>query len=149
MFNHYTTGQTGSSNRSDRSVWRPPRSHRSDRSTDRSDRSNQNRLVAPSARKCATQQTPSLRISIHHFPLLCITADKFDTAGAEIHVRVSWNDLGSNKSWAINTQQDLPDQWVYLAHVYRHARHLAGGYFAEKATKVIPYFHYFSSRFYV
>ena len=69
-------------NRSDRSVWRPPRSHRSDRS-------NQNRQVAPSARKCATQQTPSLRVSVHHLPPICITTDEFDTAGAEIHVRVS------------------------------------------------------------
>ena len=34
-----------------------------------------------------------------------------------------------------------------LAHIPRHARHLAGGYFAERATKVIPYFHYFSSSF--
>ena len=34
-----------------------------------------------------------------------------------------------------------------LAHITRHARPLAGGYFAERATKVIPYFHYFSSSF--
>ena len=33
-----------------------------------------------------------------------------------------------------NTQQGLPDQWVYLAHISRHARLLAGGYFAEKGS---------------
>ena len=42
-----------------------------------------------------------------------------------------------------------PTSWYNLAHISRHAKHLAGGYFAEKATKVIPYFHYFSSRFYL
>ena len=40
-----------------------------------------------------------------------------------------------------------PASGYNLAHIPRHARHLAGGYFAERATKVIPYFHYFSSSF--
>ena len=31
-----------------------------------------------------------------------------------------------------NTQQGLPDQWYNLAHISRHAKLLAGGYFAEK-----------------
>ena len=48
--------------------------------------------------------------------------------------------IGGNKPWATNTPQDLPDQWVYLAHIPRHARYLAGGLFCRKATKVIPYF---------
>ena len=51
--------------------------------------------------------------------------------------------LATNPEYS-NTQQGLPDQWVYLAHISRHARLLAGGYFAEKATKVIPHFPYFS-----
>ena len=39
-----------------------------------------------------------------------------------------------------NTQQGLPDYWVYLAHISKHAKFLAGGYFADKASKVNPYF---------
>ena len=36
-----------------------------------------------------------------------------------------------------------------LAHLTKHARLLAGGYFAEKASKVNPYFSTFSSKFYI
>ena len=79
------TGQTGSHNWSDRPAWIPPKVHQSDRSADQS---KQNREVAPSAHKGATRQIPKLRVSIHHFPPLCIMADKFDAAGAEIHVCV-------------------------------------------------------------
>ena len=43
--------------------------------------------------------------------------------------------------------ETYPTSGYNLAHISRHARLLAGGYFAEKATKVIPYFHYFSFRF--
>jgi len=39
--------------------------------------------------KCTTRQSPSLRVSLHHFPPLCISADEFNIAGAEIDVRVS------------------------------------------------------------
>ena len=41
-----------------------------------------------SALKCATQQLSNLGVSIHDFPPLCIPADKFDAAGAKIHVWV-------------------------------------------------------------
>ena len=59
--------------------------------------------------KGATRQNSSLGVSLHHFPPPCISADKFNAVGAEIHVRVSWNKLDNNKPWATNTQQDLPD----------------------------------------
>ena len=39
--------------------------------------------------KYTTRQSPSLRVSLHHFPPLYISADKFNTAGAEIDVQVS------------------------------------------------------------
>ena len=107
----------------------------------RSDRSWQNRGAARSAHKGATRQLSSLGVSLHHLPPLCIPADEHDTAGAEVDVWVSWNIfLCGNKPWATNTPQDLPDQWVYLAHIPRHVRYLAGGLFCRKATKVIPYF---------
>ena len=44
--------------------------------------------AAHPALKCATRQIPNLRVSLHHFPPLCISADKFDAAGAEIDVWV-------------------------------------------------------------
>jgi hypothetical protein len=102
-----STGQTGYS--------RPVQDHRSDRSK-------QNRGAAHSAVKCATRRLPSLLVPVHHFPPLCVTADELDTIGAEVNVRVPWNKFGGNKPWATNTQQDLPDQWVYLAHISRHAK---------------------------
>ena len=37
-----------------------------------------------------------------------------------------------------------PTSGYNLAHITRHARLLAGGYFAETAAKVSPYFHDFS-----
>ena len=78
----------------------------------RSDRSNKNWGVALPSRKRATRRLPDLRVSIHHFPPLCISADKFDAAGAEINVGVPWNKLMVQQPWATNTQQNLPDQWV-------------------------------------
>jgi hypothetical protein len=54
----------------------------------RSDRSSQNRGVAHTALKGATRQLPSLGVSLHHFPPLCISADKLDTAGAEVKIRM-------------------------------------------------------------
>ena len=68
---HVDTGQTG-----------PP---------DRSDRYQQNREAAHSAHGCATRQPSSLGVSLHHLPPLCISADKFDAAGAEIDVLVPCN----------------------------------------------------------
>ena len=65
--------------------------------SDRSDRSQQNRGAAHSAPKGATRQNSSLGVSLHHFPPLCISTDKFNTSGAEIHIRVSWNKLDRNK----------------------------------------------------
>ena len=65
--------------------------------TDRSDRSAQNRKAEHSALKCSTRQSPSLRVSLHHFPPLFISADEFNAAGAEIDVRVSCNNKGGNK----------------------------------------------------
>ena len=47
--------------------------------------------AAHPALKCATCQIPNLRVSLHHFPPLCISADEFDAAGAEVNVRVSCN----------------------------------------------------------
>ena len=56
---------------------------------DRSDRSSQNRGVAHTALKGATQQLPSLGVSLHHFPPLCISADELDTTGAEVNIRMA------------------------------------------------------------
>ena len=42
-----------------------------------------------------------------------------------------------------------PTSGYNLAHIPRHARLLAGGYFAEKAPKVNPYFSTFSPKFYM
>ena len=65
----HTTGQTGH--------------------TDRSDRSSQNRGVAHTALKGAIRQLPSLGVSLHHFPPLCISADELDTTGAEVNIRMA------------------------------------------------------------
>ena len=65
----HTTGQTGH--------------------TDRLDRSSQNRGVAHTALKGATRQLHSLGVSLHHFPPLCISADELDTAGAEVNIRMA------------------------------------------------------------
>ena len=72
----------------------------------------QKQRAAHLALKCATRRLPNLRVSLHDLPPLCIPADELDTTGAEVDVLGSWNNLGSNKPWASNTQQDLPDQWV-------------------------------------
>ena len=45
--------------------------------------------------------------------------------------------VATNPEYA-NTQQGLPDQWVYLAHISRHARFLASGCFAEKHLGLNP-----------
>ena len=34
-----------------------------------------------------------------------------------------------------NTREGLPDYWVYLAHISRHAKLLAGGLFCRKTSK--------------
>ena len=57
--------------------------------TGRSDRSAQNREAEHYALECATRQSPNLRVSLHHLPPLCISADEFNAAGAEIDVQVS------------------------------------------------------------
>ena len=54
--------------------------------TDWSDRSTQNRGATHSTLQCATQQLPSLGVSFHHLPPLCIPADELDTAGAKVNV---------------------------------------------------------------
>ena len=107
-----TTGQTGASHRSNWSARVPHVDTGQTSPSNWSDRSQQNRGAAHSGPKGATRQNSSLGVSLHHFPPPCISADKFNTVGAEIHVRVSWNKLDSNKPWATNTQQDLPDQWL-------------------------------------
>src|SRR6185436_15693276 len=88
QFCSFKTGQTGFTNRSDRSAL-PADSTGQTGPTDRSDRSAQNRKAEHSALKCSIRQSPSLRVSLHHFPPLCISADEFNAAGAEIDVRVS------------------------------------------------------------
>ena len=88
QFCSYKTGQTGATKWSDRSAL-PADSTGQTGPTDRSDRSAQNRKAEHSALKCSTRQNASLRVSLHHFPPICISADKFNAAGAEIDVRVS------------------------------------------------------------
>ena len=80
----HPTGLTGSFNRSVR-LQLPDPHHWSDRS----DRSSQYRGVAHTALKGATRQLPSLGVSLHHFPPLCISADELDTAGAEVNIRMA------------------------------------------------------------
>ena len=104
--------------------------------TDRSDRSTQNRGATHSTLQCATQQLPSLGVSLHHLPPLCIPADEFDTAGAKVNIRVPWN----KNMVAINPEQLIlsktyPTSEYNLAHIPRHSRLLAGSYFAEKRLK--------------
>jgi len=67
--------------------------------TDRSDRSTQNRKAAHSAHKCTTRQHPNLRVLLLDLPPLYIPADELDTAGAEVDVRVPWNNNCGNKPW--------------------------------------------------
>ena len=93
QFCSFKTGQTGSTNRSAL----PADSTGQTGPTDRSDRSTQNRKVAHSAHKRTTRQRPNLRVSLLDLPPLCIPADELDTAGAEIHVRVSCNNKCGNK----------------------------------------------------
>ena len=66
---------------------------------DRSDRSAQNRKPEHTALKYTTRQILNLRVSLHHLPPLCIPADELDTAGAEVDVRVPWNNNCGNKPW--------------------------------------------------
>ena len=72
--------------------------------TDRSDQYAQNRESAHSAHKCTTWRTPSLGVSLHDLPPLCIPADELDTAGAEVHVRVSCNNIVATNPEYSNTQ---------------------------------------------
>ena len=98
QFCFFKTGQTGSTNRSDRSAL-PADSTGQIGPTDRSERSVQNKKAEHSALKCSTRKSPNLRVSLHHLPPLCIPADELDTAGAEVHVWVSCNKNVGNKSW--------------------------------------------------
>ena len=66
--------------------------------TGRSDRSAQNWEAEHSALECTTQQSPNLRVSLHHLPPLCIPADELDTVGAEVNIWMVWNNCG-NKPW--------------------------------------------------
>ena len=77
----HPTGQTGSFNRSVRLPLPDPH-HRSDRSS-------QNRGVAHTTLKGATRQLPSLGVSLHHFPPLCISADELNTVGAEVNIQMA------------------------------------------------------------
>ena len=106
------------------------RIHRSDRCADRSDRSQQNWQGAHPAHRCATRQDSNLGVSIHHFPPICISADKFDAAGAEIHVRVPWNkNMWQQIPKQLILNKTYPTSGYNLAHIPRHARLLAGSYF--------------------
>ena len=111
QFCSFKTGQTGSPIRSDRSAL-PADTTGQTGPMDQSDRSAQNRESAHSALKCTTRRTPSLGVSLHDLPPLCIPADELDTAGAEVHVRVSCNNIVATNPEYSNTQQGLPDQWV-------------------------------------
>src|SRR6185312_15410358 len=96
QFCSYKTGQTGVTNRSDRSAL-PADPTGQTGPTDRSDRSTQNRKAAHSAHKCTTRQRPNLRVPLLDLPPLCIPADELDTTGAEVDVRVSYNNKCGNK----------------------------------------------------
>ena len=80
--------------------------------TERSDPSAQNRKPEHTALKYTTRQILNLRVSLHQLPPLCIPADELDTAGAEVHVRVSCNNIVATNPEYSNTQTGLPDQWV-------------------------------------
>ena len=96
QFCSFKTGQTGSTNRSDRSAL-PADSTGQTGPTDRSDRSAQNRKAAHSALKCTTRQRPNLRVPLLDLPPLYIPADELDTTGAEIDILVSCNNKCGNK----------------------------------------------------
>ena len=95
----------------------------------------QKQSAAHLALKCATRRLPNLRVSLHDLPPLCIPADEFDTTGAEVDV------LGPEIIWVATNPEHLILSKSYLtsgynlAHIPRHARFLAGGYFAEKRLK--------------
>ena len=72
--------------------------HHSAASTDQTG-PRKNREAGHSALECTTQQSPNLRVSLHHLPALCIPVDELDTAGAEVNVRVSCNNKYGNKPW--------------------------------------------------
>ena len=113
-----------------------PRIHRSDRSLRPIRPVQQNPRGCNSALKCATRQLSKLGVSIYDFPPLCIPADKFDAAGAKIHVCVPWNKsmVATNPEQLI-LSKTYPTSGYNLAHISRHAKLLAGGYFAEKHCK--------------
>ena len=140
---YYTTPGSAWHHRSDRCIppVRPvcmgsPRRHRSDRSLRPARLVQQNLRGCNSALKCATRQLSNLGVSIHDFPPLCILADKFDAAGAKIHVWVPWN----KSMVATNSEQQIlsktyPTSGYNLTHIPRHTWLLAGGYFVEKRLK--------------
>ena len=96
QFCSYKTGQTGVTNRSDRSALTADPTGQTG-PTDRSDRSTRNRKDAYSTHKCTTRQRPNLRVPLLDLPPLCIPADELDTTGAEVDVRVSCNNKCGNK----------------------------------------------------
>ena len=68
-------------------------------------------------------------------PPLCIPADELDTTGAEVDVlwpEIIW--VATNPEHLILSKSYLASGYN-LAHIPRHARFLAGGYFAEKRLK--------------
>ena len=81
------------------------------------------------------QQCPNLKVQLLDLPPLCIPADELDTTGAEVDV------LGPEIIWVATNPEQLilsktyPSRGYNSAHIPRHARHLAGGYFAEKRLK--------------
>ena len=142
-----TTGQTGSDNRSDRLQENPANTGQTGPLIGQTDPTKSE--GCNSALKCATRQLSNLGVSIHDFPPLCIPADKLYAAGAKIHVWVPWNKsmVATNPEQLI-LSKTYPTSGYNLAHVSRHARLLAGGYFAEKHCKWVLIFPSFSSHFY-
>ena len=85
QFCSYKTGQTGATNRSDRSALLADSTSQTG-PTGWSDRSAQNREAEHSALKCSTRKSPNLRVSLHHLPPLCIPADELDAARTEVDI---------------------------------------------------------------
>ena len=63
-------------------------------------------------------------------------ADKFDAAGAEIHICMPLNkSMVSTNPEQLILSKTYPTSGYNLAHVSKHTRLLAGGYFAEQHCK--------------
>ena len=115
-----------------------------------SDQSQQNRGAAHSAPKGATRQNSSLGGLAPPLP----------TPSASLRINLTQQGQKSTSecpgiNWIATNPEQLilsktyPTSGYNLAHIPRYVRLLAGGYFAEKATKLIPYFQYFSLRLYM